>query len=128
MQFPKIAVLNHSGKYLANVQRRLKTEPYDVYLFYQSSSELEALEELSPDLILLGRRHGFPKTDADFLIDFKLRSGLRQTPIVLALLNTMRPPEISDLKVSAVWLEADYLHLEPLIALVRSILMPVRRH
>jgi hypothetical protein len=122
MMLPQIATCNHSAKFLANCQRRLKTEPFDAFFYHQSLENIEAIERLNPRLLVIGRNFGYVQNDHEFIEQVRSHASLATVPILLFLLETMPPPATLPPKVKLVWLHADFLNLEPLVATMHQLL------
>jgi hypothetical protein len=80
-----IAVVNQAASFLSGLQRRLKYEPYDVWLFDQTSDCIAMLVQIRPSVIVLGRRVGYPAIDTAFLDLLHRQVALRGTPILLSV-------------------------------------------
>jgi hypothetical protein len=75
------------------MQRRFKTEPYDVYLYHQDASSTAEIIALHPAAIIIARRFGYPSTENTFIEAFHAQASLRVVPILLSLTETMLVPK-----------------------------------
>jgi len=89
---PCVVLMNHSAPFLCSIQRRFKTEPFDLYLYHQSEASIAEIAQLTPAVIVLARRYGYPATDGAFIQRFRQLSLLRAVPIVLSLIEGMQLP------------------------------------
>ncbi len=119
---PILALMNHSAPFLCKLQRRLKTESVDLYLFHQTEASIGEIAELAPTLILMGRCYGFPPTDVRFIQRFRQEEKLKQVPILLSLFFGMTPPDVSALQVETVTSQPDLSDLEGIVGVLRKML------
>jgi hypothetical protein len=117
---PKIVVMNHSAPFLCSMQRHLKTEPFDLYLYYQTQASIAEITQLAPDVIVLARRYGFPYSDEKFIHQLRRQVALRDVPIILSLVMGMSPGQNLPQDVRVITSAADYASLDDIMNAVHE--------
>src|SRR5215208_1350240 len=124
MPLPIVVILDHSGLYYANLQRRLKPEPFDIYMYYQNLKYLDEIAQLKPDLIVLGAQIGFPKNHHDVIPWLKTRPSLKHVPMILSLVYPLEEPDAERLGVHVFELEPTLEDFEPLVVAMHELVKP----
>lgn len=119
--FPRIVVMNHSAPFLCRIQRRMKIEPFDLYLYHQSEDSIIEIVQNVPAVIVLARRYGYPKSDEQFIRWFHGHHDLKDVPLVLSLLVGMTVPA-ERAGVTVVVSQPDFSDLDDIVTVVHRIL------
>lgn len=119
---PRVVILNHSAKFFCNIQRALKNEPFDIYLYHQVEASIPALAEVAPALILVGQRIGYRDNARQLIDTMRLHPLLRETPVIVGLVS--RDPSAYDVAfgVTVVPIPPDYINLRPLIRVMHDVI------
>src|SRR5689334_19360872 len=122
MALPIVVVMDHSGHFYATLQRRMKREPFDLYLYYQNLKYLDEIEQLKPDLFAIGRQHGFPQNHREVVQALRSRPSLTNVPIILSLVIPLEESDAERLGVQVVPIEPSLENFENLVATMHEIL------
>ena len=123
---PRVVLMNHSAPFLCQAQRRFKSEPVDLYLYHQDEASIAEIEQLAPAAIILARRYGYPASDMQFIQKFRGFSTLKETPIILSLIEGMSIPSAPYPGVTVVVSQPDMADIEDFICALHQVLQGAR--
>ena len=119
---PRVAILNHSPRYLSDIQRRLKREPLDVYLYHQVPDFVPDLVALAPALMVLSFKVGFPNNLTPMITAIQARAALRAVPLMINLVGLEKPPALPADDLIVLFTDAHLSNLDRLVTAMHEIL------
>ena len=124
---PAIAIADHSVAFLCPLQRRLKREPLDVYLFNQNETCVDDMARIAPNLLVFARRYGYPSNDQYQMKRWSEHPTLYNTPIILLLMEGMDRPSPRP-RVTVLFSPPDGSDMEQIVSVIHNVLKPRGSH
>jgi DNA-binding response OmpR family regulator len=81
---PKIAVVNHDAHILYMMEKNLKVRGFDVQSFHEHVDQVNTLEEIKPDLVILGNVKHFNDNEMRLIYQMRKSESLARTPVIIA--------------------------------------------